>query len=107
MAKAKAAQTEEKTEEQKFSIILEDDVIWIPTDHGTIEPSKPITRQLDIIEASDLDDAWIKARQKWLGKEPRVQIVDIIAGELTEPLLPSEHPVHQPEQTVTEETHNG
>jgi hypothetical protein len=82
-----------QTEQQRFSIILEDEPIWTKTAGGVRRPLRPIARQLDIIDAKDLDDAWVKAKNKWNLVTPRVQIVDIISGELTEPLRPGERPI--------------
>jgi hypothetical protein len=86
--------------EEKFSIILEDE----PTLIGGVQ--KPVTRQLDFIEAENLDDAWDKARAKWYGHKFTMQIVDIIPGELTEPLRPSEAPqeITEPQEEPQEVT---
>jgi hypothetical protein len=105
------SETETTQTEEKFSIILEDEPTWIVSDRQRF--MKPVTRQLDIISAKNLRDAWDKAREKWiLIPEPKFQIVDIIPGELTEPLRPSEHPIQQPtpeqsEESERREAHDG
>jgi hypothetical protein len=97
------SETETTQAEEKFSIILEDEPVWVVSNRQRF--MKPVTRQLDIISAKNIRDAWDKAREKWiLIPEPKLQIVDIIPGELTEPLRPSEHPIHQPEQEVIVES---
>jgi hypothetical protein len=75
---------------EKFSIILEDEPVWIPGPKGFGRHRLPVTRKLDFIEATNLDDAWDKARVKWLENDSGQQIVDIIPGELTEPIRPGE-----------------
>jgi hypothetical protein len=100
--------------EAKFSVILEDEPIWVEVlNHGGRHLLRPVTRQLDIIDATDLEDAWAIARKKWYTDNQGKQIVDIIPGELTEPLRPGEEPIPQLTQEQTEpqeeptEVHDG
>jgi hypothetical protein len=95
---------------EKFSIILEDDPIWV--DSGRVHRLlRPTPRRLDIIDATDLNDAWAIARKKWYFDNKGIQIVDIVPGELTEPLRPGEMPVPQSVQEQVEpqeeEAHDG
>jgi hypothetical protein len=104
--------SETQTTQEKFSVILEDEPKWVPVPGHTNRQRLPVTRQLAFIEAKDLDDAWLQARTKWLLQKSGLQIVDIIPGELTEPLRPSEHVPQKAPQEVIEpqeqpEVHDG
>jgi hypothetical protein len=96
--------------EEKYSVILEEGPM---SESGYVNRHQRwITRKLGFIEANNLDDAWEKARVKWLMNGSTLEIVDIMPGELTEPLRPSERV--EPRQTETvedpavqEETHDG